>query len=109
MTQAQQGMTSAGLALFDTADTLDDDGHGFEIVAQPAAARAHTGAPPTVREPLCTTQRDATMPCGSMTNFLAAPLSKSAYPWGASSRGMTVALTAFAICTLSCRMAFIRP
>ena len=44
---------------------------------------------------------------GSSTNFFAAPLSKSLYPCGASSRVMTVALTAFAICTLSWRMACI--
>jgi hypothetical protein len=44
-------------------------------------------------------------PCGSMTNFLAAPLSKSLYPCGASSRVMMVALTARAGCTLSCRIA----
>ena len=44
---------------------------------------------------------------GSSTNFFAAPLSKSLYPCGASSRVMTVALTAFAICTLSWRIACI--
>jgi hypothetical protein len=46
-------------------------------------------------------------PCGFSTNFLAAPLSKSLYPLGASSRGVTVALTALPIWTLSCRMACI--
>src|SRR5438477_30825 len=42
-----------------------------------------------------------TMPCGSITNFLAAPLSKSLYPWGALFSEMVVTLTALAICTLS--------
>ena len=49
----------------------------------------------------------AIIPCGSMTNFFATPESNWAYPCGASSREMTVALTAFAICTLSRRIAFI--
>ena len=35
--------------------------------------------------------------CGSMTNFLAAPLSKSLYPCGASSSEITVTFTALAI------------
>ena len=43
----------------------------------------------------------ASIPCGSMTNFFAAPLSKSLYPVGASSKEMTVTLTAFAIWILS--------
>ena len=47
--------------------------------------------------------------CGSRMNFFAAPLSKSLYPVGASSSVMTVAFTALAICTLSCRMAIISP
>src|ERR1035438_6141823 len=47
----------------------------------------------------------ATCPWGSITNLRAAPLSKSAYPFGASSRDMTVAATALAICTRSLRMA----
>jgi hypothetical protein len=34
---------------------------------------------------------------GSITNFFAVPLSKSTYPFGASSSLMTVTLTAFAI------------
>ena len=59
-----------------------------------------TGVPP---------MDQATMPCGSRTYFFAAPWSKSAYPWGAWSSGITVALTALAICTLSWRIAFIRP
>jgi hypothetical protein len=36
------------------------------------------------------------VPCGSITNFLAAPLSKSLYPCGASSNEMIVALHALA-------------
>src|SRR5579864_7623356 len=51
--------------------------------------------------------RDLTIPCGSSTNFFAAPLSKSRYPRGASSNGKTSTFTAFAIFTLSCRMAII--
>ena len=47
--------------------------------------------------------------CGSSTNLRATPESKSAYPCGASSRPMTVAFTASPMCTLSARMAFIRP
>ena len=42
-----------------------------------------------------------TTPCGSSTNFLAAPRSKSSYAFGASSRLITVAFTASAIATLS--------
>src|SRR5580704_17413478 len=52
-------------------------------------------------------RRDLTIPCGSSTNFFAAPLSKSWYPRGASSNGNTVTFTAFATFTLSCRMAII--
>ena len=47
------------------------------------------------------------IPCGSSTYFFAAPLSKSLYPCGASSSEITVAFTAFAICTLSCKIACI--
>ncbi len=47
------------------------------------------------------------VPCGSMTNFLATPLSKSAYPCGASSSDMTVAFTTFAISAFPFKMAFI--
>lgn len=43
----------------------------------------------------------ASAPCGSITNFLAKPLSKSLYPLGASSKVMTVTLTALAILILS--------
>ena len=46
-----------------------------------------------------------TMPCGSMTYLRAAPLSNSAYPCGAWSSGITVALTFRAIWTRSCRIA----
>src|SRR5262249_35570871 len=45
------------------------------------------------------------IPCGSSTYLRAAPLSKSAYPSGARSSGITVALTFFAICVRSCRIA----
>ena len=47
--------------------------------------------------------------CASSTNLRATPESNSAYPSGASSRPITVALTASPMCTLSCRIAFIRP
>ena len=40
-------------------------------------------------------------PWGSMTNLAAAPLSKSLYPRGASSSGITVTFTALAIWILS--------
>ena len=43
--------------------------------------------------------------CGLITNFLATPLSNSAYPLGASSRLIISTFTAFAICTLSYKMA----
>jgi hypothetical protein len=39
--------------------------------------------------------------CGSMTNFRAAPLSKSLYPLGASSSEISVTFTALAIWTFS--------
>jgi hypothetical protein len=48
-------------------------------------------------------------PCGFSTNFLAAPWSKSLYPRGASSREMTVAFTAFAICARSFRIICMSP
>src|SRR6266852_9761330 len=78
------------------------NGHRAEVILQiewgtqtPAAA---SSAP---------ARRDLTIPCGSSTNFFAAPLSKSRYPRGASSNRNTSTLTAFAISTLSCRMAII--
>lgn len=46
-------------------------------------------------------------PWGSRTNFLATPLSKSAYPCAASLRGRTVAFTIFAIGRRSCKIACI--
>ena len=48
-------------------------------------------------------------PCGSKTNFLAAPWSKSWYPFGASSSVITVALTAFAISARSLRIICMSP
>jgi hypothetical protein len=46
---------------------------------------------------------------GLITNFLATPWSKSWYPAGASSRVMTVALTASAMCARSLRIICISP
>lgn len=48
------------------------------------------------------------IPWGSMTNFWATPLSKALYPAGASSSEIGFALTAFAMWTLSERIAFIK-
>lgn len=52
--------------------------------------------------------QDLINPWGSSTNFFDTPESKAEYPDGASSREMTVALTALAIWTLSLRIACIR-
>ena len=46
--------------------------------------------------PVCGQAAFFAVPCGSITNFLAAPLSKSLYPCGASSNEMMVALHALA-------------
>ena len=48
------------------------------------------------------------IPCGSITYFFEAPLSKSAYPLGASSKLITYTLTALAILILSYNIAYIK-
>jgi hypothetical protein len=75
------------------------DGHRAEAIP---LDRVGTQTPATVSS--APARRDLTIPCGSSTNFFAAPLSKSWYPRGASYNGNTSTFTAFAILTLSCLM-----
>ena len=78
-------------------------GHWTLCTRRLVGARTNRG--PGRPGPRCRCQ--ATMPWGSMMYLRAAPLSKSWYPWGAWSSGITVAFTFLAICTLSCRIAII--
>src|SRR5450759_4209141 len=82
-------------------------GAGLTAVASPARHTAHSAFVLHPRGDRARTRGQWTMPWGSMTNFFAAPLSKSAYPCGASSRLITVAFTALAICALPDRIMFI--
>src|SRR5450755_1249376 len=78
------------------------DVHRAEVLP---SDRAGTPTPTVASSALV--RRDLTIPCGSSTNFFAAPLSKSRYPRGASSNDNTSTFTAFATFTLSCRIAII--